>query len=175
VPSSQTDRARGLLRSPATGGTSTWREDFTRLFGVLILTESTLATSRHRLWATRCCRVKSELGGTPRDMYGSALVQRFLAFAEARGLAHAIVSDKYGLHFPDQHVAHYDLAPWQLTTTARRTLGQTIGGQARRRGHQEIVFYNTSPLMSRPYCEILSHSGLRVFFTTQLPALEVSA
>jgi len=108
-------------------------------------------------------------------MYGSPLVRRFLAFAEAGGLAHAIVSDKYGLHFPEQRVAHYDLAPWELTTTARRALGQAIGTQARRRGHDEIVFYNSSPLMSRPYLEILSHSGLRVFFTTRLPAQEVSA
>ena len=161
-----------MIASPYAALTPGWREEFARRWGAVTLSESDVAASRHRLWATRCCRIKSGLGGRPREMYRSPLVQHFLAFAEASGLAYAIVSDKYGLHFPEERVAYYDLGPWDLSSVARKALGEVVGAQAQERGHKEILFYNTSPLMSRPYLEILSSSGLRVFFTTRLPKLE---
>ena len=44
-----------------------------------------------------------------------------------------------------------------------------IGRQARRRGFSTLCFYNNSPMMSRPYFEVLSHSGLSVIYHTRLP------
>ncbi len=147
-----------------------WREVFSRRWGVVTLAESVLTEYRDQLWTTRCCRVKGSHGGRPHEMYRSSHVQRFLSFANAAGVEHAIISDRYGLHFPDQCLPSYDLGPWDLSPEGRRALGRMITTQAETRGHRAIVVYNNSPLMSRPYLEILSHSGLAIFFTTRLPA-----
>jgi hypothetical protein len=85
------------------------------------------------------------------------------------GLNHAIVSDLYGLHFPDVWKPVYDTPPGDLSVAERRSLGRNIGHQARRRGFSRLCFYNNSPIMSRPYFEVLSHSGLTVLYHTRLP------
>jgi len=85
------------------------------------------------------------------------------------GVPHAIISDLYGLHFPDVWMPFYDTAPSDLDIAQRQTLGNLIGRQARQRGLTLLSFYNNSPVMSRPYFEILSYSGLQIVYHTRLP------
>ncbi|MET4233270.1 hypothetical protein ABIA85_006563 [Bradyrhizobium sp. LA6.10] len=124
---------------------------------------------RQTLWTTRCCKIKSATGGRPCELYRSDLPVRFLDGMARLGLSHAIVSDLYGLHFPEVWKRSYDTAPGDLDAAERLSLGRTIGDQARRRGFSRICFYNNSPMMSRPYFEVLSHSGLHVTYHTRLP------
>jgi hypothetical protein len=146
-----------------------WREEIWRRWGIATVDPEAVPRDRQTLWTTRCCRIKSEMGGTPKDLYRSELPQRFLHRMARLGLRHAIVSDLYGLHFPDVRMAAYDTAPGDLDPAERRMLGEQIGEQARGRALACLCFYNNSPLMSRPYFEILSHSGLPVMYHTRLP------
>jgi hypothetical protein len=55
-----------------------------------------------------------------------------------------------------------------LSITRKKMLGKEIQKKAELRGYNKIIFYNNSPLMSKPYFEMLSQSGLKIFFTTKL-------
>lgn len=146
-----------------------WREEIWARWRVATTDPDTIIGDATILWTTRCCRIKSAVGGTPRELYRSELPQRFLQRMADLRLPHAIVSDLYGLHFPHVWMAAYDTAPGDLDTTRRRRLGEKIGTQACAEGFASLSFYNNSPIMSRPYFEILSHSGLKLLFHTRLP------
>lgn len=84
-------------------------------------------------------------------------------------LDYAILSDFYGLHFAEDWQASYDTHPSALDAQQKQALGREIGALARARGFNVIIFYNNSPVMSRPYFEMLSQSGLDICFATRLP------
>jgi hypothetical protein len=105
-------------------------------------------------------------------MYKSPVNRFFYRFVRAHGLPYAVVSDRYGLHFADEVRPWYDVHPSQLTREDKRALGAIVRRKAIRRGFRAVVFYNNSPLMSVPYLEILSSSGLGLFFTTRLAFVE---
>lgn len=146
-----------------------WPEEIWARWRVAITDPDKIISDPMILWTTRCCRIKSAAGGTPRELYRSDLPQRFLQRMADLRLPHAIVSDLYGLHFSHAWKASYYTAPSDLDTAQRRRLGEKIGTQARAEGFALLSFYNNSPIMSRPYFEILSHSGLKLLFHTRLP------
>ena len=147
-----------------------WREEIWDRWRIVTLEPDRIVSDATRLWTTRCCRMKAQTGGTPKELYRSELPQRFLSCMARLGVPHAIISDRYGLHFPDVRMASYDTAPGELDTSRRRHLGGIIGRQARAQGFTSLSFYNNSPIMSRPYFEILSRSGLDIVYHTRLPA-----
>jgi hypothetical protein len=73
-------------------------------------------------------------------------------------------------HGSDEELGYYDLHPGVLTPKQRTALGKLIREKAKERGFRTLVFYDNSPLMSVPYLEMLSHSGLEVLFATRLPS-----
>jgi hypothetical protein len=101
-------------------------------------------------------------------MYDSYITRYFYRFVLQQHLPFAIISDKFGLHFSDEKLSYYDLHPGALSAKQRVALGDIIREKARQRGFRTLVFYNNAPLMSTPYFEILSHSGLEVLFATRL-------
>ncbi len=149
-----------------------WRDELWHRWRITFMEPGAIARAPTRLWTTRCCRTKCQIGGTPRELYRSELPQRFLGCMARLEAPHAIISDLYGLHFPNVWKASYDTAPNQLDGPSRRRLGVLIGRQARARGFTSLSFYNNSPKMSRPYFEILSHSGLELFYHTRLPEVQ---
>jgi hypothetical protein len=147
----------------------TWRDEIWRRWGITTVDPDAVSRDLQTLWTTRCCKIKSQTGGTPRDLYRSNVPQRFLHRMEQLGLHHAIISDLYGLHFSGVWMAAYDRAPCDLNPAQRRLLGCEIGWQAGQRSFTSLCFYNNSPVLSAPYFEILSHSGLTVMYHTRLP------
>ncbi len=148
---------------------SDWRTEITRRYRILLLEELSRLPDTP-LWTTRCCKIKGFVKqGLPRDLYRSPLNQRFYAWTEAHRLRYAILSDKYGLHLDTEVLPVYDLHPSFLTTRDKYRLGRTIRKQATGLGYRTLVFYNSSPILSKPYFELLAASGLKVFFVTRLP------
>ncbi|MBS4052062.1 MAG: hypothetical protein KGZ69_12765 [Methylomonas sp.] len=148
---------------------SSWSQKIWSDWGIATSEPDEISRDPNVLWTTRCCRIKSKTGGIPQELYQSSLPQRFLRRMAQLGVPHAIISDLYGLHFPDVWMPFYDTAPSDLDIAQRQTLGNLIGRQARQRGLTLLSFYNNSPVMSRPYFEILSYSGLQIVYHTRLP------
>jgi hypothetical protein len=146
-----------------------WREEVWSRWRIATLEPDNISRDLNMVWTTRCCRIKSESGGTPEELYRSGLPQRFLRCMAQLGMRHAIISDLYGLHFPGVWMPSYNTAPSDLDAFQRKNLGALIGRQARDQGLVALSFYNNSPVMSRPYFEVLSHSGLEVFYHSRLP------
>jgi len=147
----------------------TWRSEIQQRWGIDVIQPTQTFGDSRTLWTTRCCKIKASNGGIPRELYQSVIPQRFLQRMARLGWPHAIVSDLYGLHFPEVVLPSYDTAPSELNADERRELGCKIADQARARGFDSIHFYNNSPVLSRPYFEILAHTGLPLRFHTQLP------
>jgi hypothetical protein len=85
------------------------------------------------------------------------------------GYPFAILSDLYGLHFAGEVRAPYDLHPTRLSRRMRQELGLRIAAQFRAAGRETLVFFNDSPILSRPYFEILGYARLPTYFVTRLP------
>lgn len=147
----------------------TWRAQLCDLWGIRTLDFFDPAL-KQALWTTRCSKTKTVPMGTPEQLYVSSSNLYFYQFARAAGLRFGIVSDKYGMHFDDEPLPYYDIHPGQLHADDKRQLGAIVGEKVSARGYSELVFYNASPLMSVPYFEILSFSGLSLYYTTRLPS-----
>jgi hypothetical protein len=156
------------MRAPRPGRPE-WRDEIARLWGITTVDPEVIDGGPRTLWTTRCCRIKSENGGTPQELYRSELPQRFMRCMQRLEHRYAIISDLYGLHFPEVRLPSYDTAPDDLSPEQRRALGCEIGRQARLRHFMAVAFYNNSPIMSAPYFEILSHCGIPVMYHTRLP------
>lgn len=149
-----------------------WKTQIRKRYGVQHVGEARvpkLACSPRLLWTTRCCGGPNRTAGYPEEMYDSCITRYFYHFVVSRGLPFAIVSDKYGLHFSDEVLPHYDVHPTDLSPEDKKTIGAVIRKKTLSKGFEEIVFYNNSPLMSIPYFEMLKHSRLPVRFITRLP------
>jgi hypothetical protein len=145
-----------------------WREQIGRRWSIHLLGEANSPAAP--LWCTRCAPVKGIDRGVPSRLYQSRLISGFFALMERSGRRYGVLSDLYGLHMDDEDLAGYDLHPSRLTAEDKVRLGRVVGTKARLNGFQEVVFYNSSPLRSVPYFEILAASGLSVWYTTRLPA-----
>jgi len=149
-----------------------WKEEITEQWGIEVINDS-VAVPRHVLWTTRCSRTKEDRQrGLPEEMYVSALNRYFYRYVKSHGLRFGVLSDKYGLHLDTERLAYYDVHPRDLSATQKMLLGRLIARKASAKGFSTILFYNSSPLMSKPYFEMLAHSGLRILYMTRLPRTE---
>lgn len=122
------------------------------------------------LWTTRCSRRKSHLKfGTQKEIYISPQNQVFYKWAEKRGIRYGTISDFYGLVMDDQVIKTYDLAPQLLLSRAKRVLGESVGTKCKELGYKSLVLYCKDYIEAKPYLEILSYSGLRVYWLKELP------
>jgi hypothetical protein len=144
-----------------------WRDEILQQWGVRHTSVELLDVHDH-LWTSRCSRAKNVPAGRPRDLYRSDLLEELYSFAQRRGVRYAIVSDLYGLHMDDEVLAYYDVHPSMLSQAEKRNLGVIVGRKAIAAGYRSLVFFAHSPLMSKPYFEILVGSKLEVLFVTTL-------
>lgn len=150
---------------------ATWRRQVQDQYKIHLISEEdmgALLTSDNVLWTTRCSATKPSEAGKPIEMYDSYITRYFYRFVQEHRLPYAIVSDRYGLHFDDETLPYYDIHPRTLCRDQKERLGKEIRTKAKARGFEKIVFYNNSPLMSKPYFEMLSNSDLWILFTTKL-------
>lgn len=146
---------------------SNWRQYLPEVWNINIMDQFNFDLQSY-LWTTRCSKTKAISQGFPKEMYVSAANLYFYRFVEQAGVRFGILSDKYGLHMDDESLGYYDIHPEALTSADKCRLGETIGNKAQLAGFGKIIFYNASPLMSKPYFEMLSRTGLNVSFTTRL-------
>jgi len=126
------------------------------------------------LWVTRCSKTKTgRKKGLPKEFYTSYLNVRFYEVVEKLGFRYGILSDHYGLHLDCERLEFYDKHPKELSIEDKMNLGEKIHRKCQKHGFSRIVFYNNSPLMSKPYFEILFYSKIESYFFTnlQLPGL----
>lgn len=151
--------------------TKSWKKQIRDKYGIKYILKKEvheLTRANDVLWATRCSKTKFCKRGLPVDMYDSYITRYFYRFVVDRELPYAIISDRYGLHFSDEKFSYYNVHPSVLSAGDKRLLGKEIRRKAKSRGFTNIVFYNNSPLLSKPYFEMLSYTDLEVFFTTKL-------
>ena len=122
------------------------------------------------LWSTRCSRRKSFLKkGFPKEIYTSPLNQEFYLWEERKGILYGTISDAYGLVMNYQEIETYDLSPDRLSDAAKRSLGESIGGECRDLvSFKSLVLYCKDYGEAESYLEILSYSGLKVYWVRRL-------
>jgi hypothetical protein len=145
--------------------TKHWRHEIKMRFGIEMLSAPYPAPA---LWCTRCCPVKPIACGRPEQLYGAASLASFFSFVKGVH-RYGVLSDLYGLHLDSETLDAYNVHPSSLTDDRKRELGSIIGSKCRRAGLVAIIFYNSSPLMSLPYFEMLAASGIPALYTTRLP------
>ena len=148
--------------------TNNWEQEIKEYFSIQYIEPQDAPNDA--LWCSRCSADKSNnKKGTPRELYLGQVTQRFCQWAESQGRHYGILSDEYGIVMNDEVVESYDTHPGDLTNQDKTRLGSTIAEKVQGREFRKIVFYNTSPFMSRPYFEMLAASGLEVYYVTRLP------
>lgn len=84
---------------------------------------------------------------------------------------HVLTGCQYGLCFDDEVIELYDTHPSQLHEKDKINLGKMIKQKCIERGYNKIIFYNSSPLLSVPYFQMLYFSGIEFFYITNLALL----
>lgn len=121
------------------------------------------------LWSTRCSKRKSQLlRGIPKEIYISPQNQEFYLWAEKKGILYGTISDKYGLVVSHQIIETYDLAPDDLSDSVKRNLGELIEEKCGNLDFESLALYCKDYEEAKPYLEILSHSGLKVYWVGRL-------
>ena len=120
---------------------------------------------------TRCSKTKpvGREKAVPEEFYVSTLNKKFYQWCKVGKYRYAIVSDEYGLHFDDEELPFYDTHPSKLTEENFQELASHIREKAKKRHVNSLIFWNTSPIMSKPYFYMLFLSGLPLYYLTTLP------
>lgn len=123
--------------------------------------------SSNAIICSRCSKTKTGKDkATPKEFYVSAINLRFYKAMEENNLYYAILSDKYGIHFCDEKLDYYDVHPSQLTSEHKINLGKIIEKKCAEKNIDTIIFQNESPLMSRPYFEMMLNTNLKLYYVS---------
>jgi hypothetical protein len=111
-----------------------------------------------RIYVTHCSAKKDSAFktqlATPFELYTGQRVQAFMRRCITLKVPWAILSDKYGIVFPKEQLAYYDLHPDQLTRPAIRRLAQNFVEKLG--AYREIWFYRNPPRFHRNYQAVLN-------------------
>lgn len=153
-----------------------WKEDLTNNFKITHIDTSTELSELLKepiLWTSRCSKTKTDTDrALPRDFYVGPLNLLFYEYMEKFKYKYGIISDFYGMIYYDEYVDNYDVHPSALNDEQKVQLGQVIANRAKERGYNKVIFFNTSPVMSRPYFEMLHYSGLDVYYISNIRLLD---
>jgi len=157
------------LIPPRLPASKKWRKALEKDFGfTCISSQNEIVDPYSVLWTTSCSKTKQKKVGTPKEFYRGRYHNSFYEYVEKNKLTYGILSDKYGIHMFDEELEYYDIHPHELTMEKKEELGNLLRKKAKKYGFEEILFYYPSPLMSKPYFEILWFSRLKVYYTTKL-------
>lgn len=87
-------------------------------------------------------------------------------------LNYGVLSDKYGIHMFDEKLSYYNIHPHELTWKDKKRLGNKISKKIKKYGFNELVFYFPSPLLSKPYFEILWYSKLHISYISSIKLVD---
>lgn len=112
-----------------------------------------------RIYLTHCCASKNErlrgtdTGVTPDILYTSSRTQKFMNRCKEKRVNWAILSDKYGIWFPNEEHIWYEKHPKTVTATE---LDSLIGDFERKLEHyDEIYFYYHPGRFHKLYRQLL--------------------
>lgn len=121
------------------------------------------------IFLSRCSSKKSGRSrGTPAQMYWGSVNRKFYSMMEQFNLFYGICSDKLGVVFSDEEFDNYDVHPADITDQDKRNLGKIIAKKLKEKGFTGAFFFNTSPLLSRPYFEMLYYSQIPIKYFSDL-------
>ena len=150
-----------------------WEEDTLNNYGIKYLkslSEIKVLLSEGAILCSRCSAIKTVIleKAVPKDFYLSNINKNFYKWCEFNNFEYAILSDLYGLHWFDVEEKTYDIHPSSLTEEDFHKLSTIIRKRVIDRGYKSLIFYNTSPVMSKPYFYMMYLTGLPVYFITKL-------
>ena len=149
-----------------------WAESIERYYGIPYVT-NLVNYSKSTLFTTGCSAKKSgKERGIPKEMYQGNKNLAFYNTLERNKLDYGILSDFLGIVFKDEVFDDYNVHPSDINDQIKKQLGDIVANKVTQRGYDQIYFYNTSPLQSRPYFEILQYSGIKSYFITQLSLID---
>ena len=150
--------------------TKNWKHEIKELFNIDYVENYKSILGSGVIFATRCSKTKGSGNDCkiPKEFYLSSLNLRFYDYCENNGITYGIISDLYGIHFQDEIINSYDSHPKSLTIENKKELGNIIATKCRERKYTTIIFFSQGPDMNRPYFEMLSYSGLKVYYVTKL-------
>ncbi|MEM5815924.1 MAG: hypothetical protein QXL14_02640 [Candidatus Aenigmatarchaeota archaeon] len=96
------------------------------------------------LYITHCSKKKAKTYSqtTPENLYTALYLQRFIKKCKESNVEWGILSDKYGIVFPNQKIEWYDLSPSHLlkNQTKSKELVEKITQQLQ--GFDKVYFYH---------------------------------
>lgn len=139
-----------------------WRNLLSTL-GIRVTSSLTEVVPANQLYVTNCCGTKG-IGiphGTPEAFYLGDKQQRFYRDMKQHGYEWAILSDLYGMHFSDESLPLYDLAPSQLTQDELWALGALIRRKFVERygGIPDVVYCKAPVSTAVPYLIMMLAAG----------------
>lgn len=150
-----------------------WVNTIKRYYNIDYLTSLSPFSGKKILFSTGCSAKKSgKERGTPSEMYWGMKNLNFYKMMDRFGLDYGICSDFLGIVFKDEVFDNYDVHPSDINDQIKRDLGKTISEKVTKRGYNTVLFFNGSPLQSRPYFEMLHYSDLKIYYFTKLDIVE---
>lgn len=155
-----------------------WVQDLVEVFNITpILNSNDLKNvmKLNPLWTSRCSKQKSDKtkNMTPSEFYVGPTNLQFYDYMNKNNLRYGIISDYYGLLYDNDKIDYYDVHPSEIDDKIKQALGKVIQDKAQKEGYNEIIFFNSSPVMSKPYFEMLHYSNLDIYYVTSLKLLDI--
>lgn len=150
-----------------------WEDDIGTHYGIRhlkSLVEVKQLLKEGAVLCSRCSAIKTTTleKAVPKDFYLSTINKNFYKWCEFNKFEYAILSDLYGLHWFDVEEKTYDIHPSTLQEEDFHKLAKIIKKRVQDRGYKSLIFYNSSPVMSKPYFYMMYLTGLPVYFMSKL-------
>ena len=150
-----------------------WTKAIKNYYDIEYLISLTPVAKQKILFTTGCSAKKSGKNqGTPSEMYWGQKNLNFYKMMDRFNLDYGVCSDHLGIVFRDEIFDNYDVHPSDINDKIKRNLGEIISKKVLARGYKTILFFNGSPLQSRPYFEMLYYSQLKNYYFTKLDIVE---
>lgn len=150
-----------------------WEEEIKKHYGIIHVKSLKQIRDLQKdggLLCSRCSKQKVNITGKSisKYLYTGNLNKNFYHWCEFFNFTYATLSDKYGVIYDDEKVKRYDKHPSTLEEKDFIKLAETIKRKMKKEKYNSFIFYNTSPIMSKPYFYMMYLTGFPIYFMTKL-------
>lgn len=151
-----------------------WSDSIKKYYNIEYLDNlNSIYDKKNSLFITGCSAKKSgKSKGTPSEMYWGTKNLNFYKKMDQYKLDYGICSDYLAIVFKDEEFENYDVHPSDINDQIKQELGLKIKEKVSKKKIKKLLFYNSSPLQSRPYFEMLYYSGIKSYFFTKLNLID---
>jgi hypothetical protein len=161
-----------ITEPPYIPNSKVWKKILTKNYEFTYI-DSLNKIPSNALWSTSCSKTKSKLKkGYPSEFYLSKYNLLFYKYVESLNFDYGVISDKYGIHLQNEKLQNYDIHPTKLSFEDKLELGQKIKVKVKNSGYENLIFYYPSPLMSKPYFQMLWYADIPVYYISNIKMLE---